>query len=337
MNVTIYDVAERAGVGIGTVSRVLNDSPHVREPTRQRVLQTITELNYQPNPMARGLSLKRTNTIGIVIPFFTRPFFVEVLRGIDNELLQHGYNLILYDVEQKELKDYYLRELPMRRRVDGLLLISLCLEEVDVRAITRVRLPIVLVDSRHPAFSSVSVDNVGGARTAVAHLIENGHQRIGFISGRLDDPFGFPTSSERFAGYRQVLKEHDLPFHEAYHQIGEFNAQSGYECMKRLLALAQPPTAIFATSDTQALGALRAIQETGGQVPQDFALVGYDDIEVSQYVGLSTIRQPMFRMGQEGARLLLQQLENSQDEPEPTCIRLPVQMVIRETSTQSLN
>lgn len=337
MSVTIYDVAKRAGVGIGTVSRVLNNSPHVRDSTRQRVLQAIAELDYQPNPMARGLTLKKTATIGIVVPFFLRPFFVEVLRGVDSELVQRGYNLILYNVEQKQSKDYYLRELPMRRRVDGLLLISLWLEDADVQAIKRTQIPTVLVDSQYPAFSSVAVDNVTGAQMAVTHLIRQGHRRIGFISGLLDDPFGFPTSRERFAGYRQTLAEHGLPFREDYHQIGEFTAQSGYECMERLLAVEPPPTAVFATSDTQAVGALRAIRESGRRVPDDVALVGYDDIEVSEYVGLSTVRQPMFQMGQEGVRLLLAQLNDGASAHEPAHLNLPVEMIVRETSERAVS
>ena len=338
MTVTIYDVARRAGVGIGTVSRVLNDSSHVRAVTRQRVLQAITDLEYHPNPAARSLSLQKTATIGIVVPFFTRPFFVEVLRGVDSELIQHDYNLILYSVEHKALKDYYLRELPMRRRVDGLLLISLWLEDADVRALKRTKLPVALVDSQHPAFSSVTVDNVAGARLAVTHLIEQGHQCIGFISGLLDDPFGFPTSRERFIGYRQTLAAHGLPFRADYHQIGEFTAQSGRACMERLLALEPPPTAVFLTSDTQALGALQAIRESGRRVPDDVAVVGYDDIEVAQYVGLSTVRQPMFQMGQEGARLLLAALDNRDSEENKDTLSplsLPVELVVRETSQTS--
>lgn len=337
MSVTIYDVAERAGVGIGTVSRVLNNSPHVRESTRQRVLQAIAELDYQPNPMARGLTLKKTATIGIVVPFFLRPFFVEVLRGVDSELVQHGYNLILYSVEQKVTKDHYLRKLPMRRRVDGLLLISLWLEDADVRALKRAGLPVVLVDSQHPDFPSLTVDNVAGAEMAVTHLIEQGHRRIGFISGLLDDPFGFPTSRERFVGYHQTLEERQIPFREDYHQIGEFTAQSGYECMERLLAVDPPPTAVFVTSDTQALGALRAIRESGRQVPDDVALVGYDDIEMAKYVGLSTVRQPMFQMGQEGVRLLLAQLNGGASEHEAIHLNLPVQMIVRETSERAVS
>jgi DNA-binding LacI/PurR family transcriptional regulator len=341
MSVTIYDVAERAGVGIGTVSRILNDSLQVREVTRQRVVRAMADLEYQPNPAARSLSLKKTATIGIVVPFFTRPFFVEVLRGADSELIRHDYNLILYSVEQKALKDYYLRELPMRRRVDGLLLISLWLEDADVRALKRARLPVTLVDSQHPAFSSVTVDNVAGARLAVTHLIEQGRQRIGFISGLLDDPFGFPTSRERFIGYRQTLEAHGLPFHPEYHQIGEFTPQSGYACMERLLALDPPPTAVFVTSDTQALGALQAIRESGRRVPADVAVVGYDDIELAQYVGLSTVRQPMFQMGQEGARLLLATLNNGESngasKDEPSQLSLSVELVVRETSKTSGN
>ncbi len=330
MSVTIYDVAQRAGVGIGTVSRVLNNSPHVREVTRQRVLQAIAALEYHPNPAARSLSLRKTATVGIIVPFFTRPFFVEVLRGVDSELVQNDYNLILYSVENKSLKDYYLRELPMRRRVDGLLLISLWLEESDVRALARARIPTVLIDSHHPGFRSVTVDNVAGARLAVTHLIEQGHRRIGFISGRLDDPFGFPTSRERFIGYCQTLEDHGIPFRADYHQIGEFTAQSGRACMERLLALDAPPTAVFLTSDTQALGALQAIRESGRRVPDDVAVVGYDDIEVAQYVGLSTVRQPMFQMGQEGVRLLLPTLNG--EDAQQTHVNLPVELIVRGTS-----
>ncbi|GAB4481039.1 MAG: LacI family DNA-binding transcriptional regulator [Anaerolineae bacterium] len=328
---TIRDVARRAGVGIGTVSRVLNDSPSVSEETRQKVLAAIEELNYRPNVLARQLSSGGGMlSIGIIVPFFTRPAFVGRLEGIEHELAQTDYDLILYNVETPEQKHNLFRRVPSERRVDGLIIISLYPTDEDVAHFKRCNMPVVLVDAYHPDLPSITIDDEDGGRQAVQHLVSLGHQRIAFISDDVETPFGFRASAQRLRGYHQVLREAGISPRPAYQKHGQYGRQNAFYLMQELLDLPEPPTAIFSTSDTQALGAMEAIEKLGLRIPDDISVVGYDDIEVATYIGLTTIRQPFYQSGVEGVHLLMQVLEGM--EGSAGSIRLPVSLVVRSTT-----
>lgn len=330
MAVTIYDVAKRAGVGIGTVSRVLNNSPQVREATRQRVLQAIEELNYRPSPIAQRLSRRQTLTIGVVAPFMTRPSVVERLRGIEAVLADTEYDLIVYNVETPARRDRYFRELPNSHRLDGLIVVSLPPREEDIAHWTQAEVPIVLVDTGHPALSSVIIDNVAGGALATEHLIELGHRRIAFASDPLDNPFGFTPNRDRYQGYRQALAKHGLPFRPDYHQMAEHGRAQARAMTHRLLSLDEPPTAIFAASDTQAFGVIEAARDLGLRVPQDLSVIGFDDVEVAEFLNLTTIHQPLFASGQKGAKLMLRAIEDPQAKIVQE--RLPLQLIVRNTT-----
>ncbi len=330
MSPTIYDVAEHAGVGIGTVSRVLNNSPNVRPQTRERVLAAIEELQYRPSPIARRLSLRKTLTIGVIAPFFTRPSVVERLRGVEAAVAESEYDLIVYNVETPDKRDVYFREVPQRRRIDGLIIISLAPTDEDVRYFVDAGMPTVLVDAHHPQLNRIVVDDVEGGRLATQHLIELGHHKIGYISDPLDDPFNFTSSRDRYLGYRQALEQAGISPRSDYHLQGEHGHFQAKVMAGQLLDLDDPPTAIFAASDTQAFGVLEALRERGLRAPDDVAVIGYDDIELADYMGLTTIRQPLYESGLRGFELLLETLE--QPEKTPVAVQLPVMLVERHTS-----
>lgn len=328
--VTIRDVAKRAGVGVGTVSRVLNDSPSVSDATRQKVLLAIQELDYSPNPIARRLSLRKTLSIAALVPFFTRPSFVERLRGVEYAMADSEYDLILFNVETTARRDAYFRSVPRRERVDGLLIITMSPRDADVERFLRAGVPTVLIDAHHPLLSRVVIDDVAGGQMATQHLIELGHRQIGYVGDRFENPFNFVSSRDRFEGYRQALAEADIPFRPEYHRQGEHGRQEAREMARDLLALPDPPTAIFTASDTQAIGVLEAARDAGLEVPQNLSVIGYDDIEIAEYLHLTTIRQPLFALGVEGVELVLESIANPPSTPRR--VLLPIELVIRHTT-----
>ena len=333
MSATIRDVAQQAGVGLGTVSRVINGSQSVSEATRQRVLDVIKHLNYVPNPTARRLSLGRTLTIGVIVPFFTRPAEVERLRGIEHTLLDSGYDLILYNVETPEQRDLYFRDIPRRERVDGVLIVSLTPRDGDVKPFKKANVPIVLVDAHHASLArlnQVITDDIAGGRAATQHLIELGHRRIAYLSDCLDEPFNFTSSRDRLAGYQQALQAAGIPFRPDYHVQGEHGRVEARRLAAQLLARPDRPTAIFAASDTQAMGVLEAARDTGLRVPDDLSVSGYDDIEIAEYLGLTTMSQKLYQSGQRGVELLLTTLRDP--EAAPVAEVLPAELTVRGTT-----
>ncbi|MEJ2554836.1 MAG: LacI family DNA-binding transcriptional regulator [Anaerolineae bacterium] len=327
---TIRDVAQRARVGVGTVSRVLNDNPSVSDATRQKVLSAIEDLDYMPNPIARRLSLGKTLTIAVVVPFFTRPSFVERLRGVEYALADSEYDLILFNVETTAKRDVYFRDIPRRERVDGLLIVTLAPSDADVDRFLRANVLTVLIDAHHLRLSRVVIDDVAGGRMATQHLIELGHHKIGFVGDQFDNPFHFVSSCDRYEGYRQALEEAGIPFRPEYHRQGEHGRKQARGMAHELLALPDPPTAIFAASDTQAIGVLEAAQDAGLQVPGELSVVGYDDIEIAEYLNLTTIRQPHFALGVEGVKLLLESIATPPQTPHQ--VLLPIELVVRHTT-----
>lgn len=333
MTATIRDVARRAGVGLGTVSRVINDSPQVSEATRKRVMTAISALNFVPNPTARRLSLGKTLTIAAIVPWFTRPAEVERLRGVENTLAESDYDLVLYNVETPEKRDTYFWDVPRSERADGVLIVSLSPRDDDVERLVHSAVPIVLVDANHPSLKSLNrviTDDVAGGRMATQHLIDLGHTRIGVISDPIETPFNFTSSRDRLLGYRQALDVAGIPFRSEHHGQGEHGRYEARRLAREMLQLPDRPTAIFAASDTQALGVLEAAQDRGLHVPEDLSVIGYDDIEISEYIGLTTMRQMLYESGKRGVELLLEALE------EPTtkaiCEVLPTELITRRTT-----
>ncbi len=309
---TIRDVARRAGVSAATVSRVLNDSPLVLEPTRARVQAAVDELDYRLNATARNLSIGRAMAIGVVVPFLTAPSVIERLRGVVERLgrgERREYDLLLFDVEAPEQRDGALRDLARRDRVAGLLIISLAINDAEVEALERDALPVVLVDAVHPRVSRVVIDNVHGGELAAEHLLARGHRRIGFVGDHPTNPYGFTSSEDRRDGYRGALARAGVAVAGELERFGAHGRDEAEALAVELLGLPDPPSAIFAASDLQAIGVLKAAERLGLRVPQDLAVVGFDDVDLAEIVGLTTIRQPLWEGGALAADLLLRAIE----------------------------
>jgi DNA-binding LacI/PurR family transcriptional regulator len=330
VSATIHDVAKKAGVGIGTVSSVINSSRPVNETTRQKVLAAIEELGFVPNPSGRRLSLGKTHTVGVVIPFFTIASQVERLRGVMSIISGSDYDINLFSVETTAQRKTIMQTVPHRGRIDGLIIFSLNLTEDDLRRISLANIPVVLVEAYHPNLHSIYLNDIAAARSAAEYLIQLGHCKIGYISDYLDDPFGSLFSRNRYQGYCQALETAGLTFRPEYQCQGWPGRREGYQMALTLLKLPDPPTAIFAYSDELALGVLEAARTLNINVPGELSVVGYDDIRLAEFAQLTTVRQHLFDSGVQGVELLLDIIDNPAIPL--THRQLPTELVIRQTT-----
>ena len=309
MAVTIYDVAKAAGVGIGTVSRVLNDNANVSAQTRRKVLEAIEALGYKPNFMARNLSRSRLRTVGVVLSFLTNPFQMAVLQGIEQTLAQAEVDLIIFNLDSQDRRNPLLERLAEGHRSDGLLVISFSLPPQFVERFRRYNIPVVVSDNHDAHLPSVFVDNVYGGYLATEHLIGLGHRRIAYIQDHFKAPNG-PDGNwpgfDRRRGYTRALLEAGIEVDLALIHEGDGHSRKrGWEAAAALLSNTDPPTAIFAASDMLALGVIEYARSRQIHIPNDLAVVGFDDIELASFAGLTTVRQPMHQMGSEAARMVL--------------------------------
>lgn len=334
MGITIYDLAREAGVGIGTVSRCLNNHPSVSPQTRAKVLAVSKRLNYQPHAYAQRLASRKTNTISTIIPFFTNYFFVEVLQGVQDKAGELGIDLILYGVNNPAQAEYYLRRSLHRGHVDGVMFFSMKFPESYVAKFQQINLPIVLVDAYHPAFDSIRVKNREGAMQATRHLLSLGHRKIAMINANLNTQ----PAQDRLEGFRAAIEEAHGAFTMDHVIVAEggkqdgFNREAGYTSMKELIRMntgGAGISAVFIASDVQAIGALEAARELGVRVPGDLAIVSFDDIELAQHAQLTTMRQPMYEMG----ILALEKLHARMKNPSapPTLTTFLPELMIRQT------
>jgi DNA-binding LacI/PurR family transcriptional regulator len=326
---TIRDVARHAGVSVATVSRVLNDVPVVSDDMRERVREAIARLGYRPSSAARSLSLGRSQAIGVVAPFFTSPSVVERVRGVAQRTGERGYGLMLFDVETADQRGAAFAEFARRDRVDGLLVISLALSDEDVEAFARDRLPVVMVDCGHPRVPHVVIDDALGGELAAEHLLARGHRRIGFVGDEPDGAFGFTSSEDRRRGFQRALRRAGVRPGPKLECRGPHGRAAARALAETLLSRPDRPTAIFAASDTQAVGVLEAARGLGLRVPEDLAVIGFDDIEIAEPLGLSTVRQPLRQSGARGADLLLRAIAGA--DPEDAALA-PLEVVARRTT-----
>jgi DNA-binding LacI/PurR family transcriptional regulator len=301
---------------VGTVSRVLNDAPDVAPGTRERVRAVMDELGYRPSATARNLSLGRTQTVGVIAPFFMQPSVVERLRGIDEVLGASTYQLAIFNIETPDQRRDVLRRFARRDRVDGVLMISLPPTDAELRALRRDGLPVVLVDGPHADLPSVVVDDVAGGAMAARHLLEAGHRHIGFVGDTANSPLGFTSSERRLRGMREELERAQVGLPAVFVRQGRHGREAAAAMTAELLALRRPPTAIFAASDVQAFGVIDAAARAGLSVPHGLSVIGFDDIEMSAAMHLTTVRQPLRETGRLGAAMLLGALEGASGMPE---------------------
>ncbi len=330
MGVTIRDVAHLAGVGRGTVSRVINERPNVDPATRARVLAAIKALDYVPSQTARRLSLGRTQTIAVILPFLTRPSVVERLRGIEFAAALAGYDMIVFNVETVERRQVVFRDLPRAERVDGLIIVSLSPHPDEWERISRSGLPAVLVDAHHRGLPRVVADDVLGGRLATDHLLGLGHRRIAFIGDLPRVPMAFTSSRLRQSGYRRALQDAGLVFDSGLVASGLHSRLRGLELARDMLTRHRPPTAFVCASDTQAAGTLEAAASLGLSVPGDLSVVGYDDLELADHLHLTTVRQPLFESGVRAVQKLLVGIAGQPMTPLREV--QPISLVVREST-----
>jgi DNA-binding LacI/PurR family transcriptional regulator len=305
MSVSIEDVAARAGVSTATVSRALRGLPHVSDLTRERVRDAARALDYVVSPSASSLASGRTNTVGVLVPYISRWFFGQVISGVETALRDAGYDLLLYTVGAEKSRRRFFDELPVRRRVDALLILTLPLNGAEVDALRGLNLVTGMVGARVPGFCSVRINDVDGATKAVNHLINLGHTRIAMIAGDGKEPTPFTAPDDRRTGYHAALRAAGIAIDPALDVDGSFTLAGGERAMASLLSAERPPTAVFAQSDEMALGALRAIRRAGLRCPDDVSLVGFDDHEMAEMLELTTVAQPVREQGAMAARQVL--------------------------------
>jgi DNA-binding LacI/PurR family transcriptional regulator len=269
-------------------------------------------------------------TIGVVAPFVPHPSMVERLKGIVSGLAASRYDLVLFDVEAPEHREQHLHHLTRTRFVDGLLLVSLVPSGDEVDRVHEAGVRTVLLDARHESLPRVVIDDAQGGRLATEHLLGLGHRRIAFVGDWAENPYGFTSSRDRQAGYAEALRAAGIEPEEDLLKQGAHGRHQARELARELFRLPAPPTAIFAASDTQALGVVEAAREAGLEVPGDVSVIGFDDIERAELVSLTTVRQPLRESGRLAAELVLRALENGSPEPEETV--LPLELVLRTTT-----
>jgi LacI family transcriptional regulator, repressor for deo operon, udp, cdd, tsx, nupC, and nupG len=331
MTASIGDVAARAGVSVATVSRALRGLPNVAPSTRNRVLAAARELDYVAHPHASRLAAGRTRTVGVVVPLFTQWYFTQVVAGAEGVLAAAGHDLLLYNVGGPDGRDRFLQSLPFRKRVDGLIVIDLPLDPEEQARIAATGSPVVLIGVPSQTLPTVTIDNVGAAEAAVRHLTNLGHERIGLIANLPDDPMHFTAPLERRAGYQQALLEQALDVDPALDVPGGFSVKGGAEAMAQLLSTGTAPTAVFAESDEMAVGAMKTVRDSGLRIPEDLSVIGFDDHEIAEYVGLTTVHQPVMAQGETAASLLLE-LMTGDGPPAPRHLVLPTKIRVRTTT-----
>jgi LacI family transcriptional regulator len=333
-NPTIYDVARAAGVGLGTVSRVLNNSAQVSPETQEKVLSAIRTLGFRRSKVARQLSTGiQHRNVGAIMPFITHPSFVERLRGIQLALndQDNDFNLVLYNVTEPDRYHEQLLVIVEQAAVDGLLIATLDVSDEQRGFLVEADIPFVtLSDACAGESNCISPDNVRGGYMATQHLLELGHRRIAYVGDEFPDVYGFPTSELRYKGYVSALEEYGVPCRSEYVRQGTHGEGTAHRLTEQLLTLPEPPSAIFAMSDIQAVGCILAIREAGLRVPEDISVIGFDDVQLSRYIGLTTVRQHLEQSGYLGMQLLLNMLKT----PDNVVSRQlpPLELVVRETT-----
>jgi len=328
--VTIHDVARRAGVGVGTVSRMVNGGHQVGPRTAARVQAAIDELGYLPSRKGRAFARGRTASIAVLVPFVTHPSAVERVSGLIDGFRSTGLPVSLADVESPEHQHEHLAALAGDLRPEGLVVVSLRLTAQEIADLHHGGVRPVLIDAEAEGLTSFVVDDLAGGRIAVEHLLDLGHRRVAFVGDLEHDRFGFVSSELRHRGYVEALTGAGIDRRDDYERTGRHGQDTACQQARELLSLRQPPTAVFAASDTQALGVLQAVREVGLRVPRDLSVIGFDDIAVAELTGLTTVHQPLVESGRRAATAVIEQMADP-DRPADRVV-LPTRLVERDTT-----
>ena len=328
--VTIYDVAEMAGVTTATVSRVINGRPGISAATRARVVEIMKKTRYFPSPAASGLRRKSTREIGILSPFFIGDFFLKIFESLHRQL--KDYDLILYNAQTPAHRREVIDRIVAEEKLCALLVASTPILLEEEMLVAGLGIPVVMVEARHPTYSSVDYDHQIGAFKAVSHLVDLGHRDIAIIGGKPETRLYSPIGKERLKGYRMALSMAGITPREEYVMSGEWSSADAHESARRLLRAKKPPSAIFATSDMQAAGVMMAARDLGVRVPEDLSVVGYDNIPFAEFLSLTTMWQHHDQLARNAATLLLEEMRTGTRTGER--VVLQPELVVRSSTRQ---
>jgi len=308
---TIFDVSELSGYSISTISRVINNPEKVNDETRRKINDAIDQLGFVPKAEARARALRFNGRIGVITPFFTAPSFVQRLRGIAGCLSKENFDLVIYTVDSNNRLQSYLSSLPLTGNLDGLVIMSLPVNDIDVKRLIDLKLPTVLIEYPHPLLNSVEIDDVEGGRLATEYLINKGHRRIAFLGDSDLPEYSIHPVSFRLKGFRQALRAANIEVPESFIRLAPYSQEQARQVAKELIDLPDPPTAIFAATDFQALGVIKAARQLGIKVPDELAIIGFDDLDMSEFEDLTTIRQHLDESGRLAIEILLSHIADS--------------------------
>ena len=326
---TIYDVAALSGVSISTVSRVLNSPERVSDDARHKVITAIDQLGFVPKAEARARALQNSPRIGVLTPFFTAPSFVQRLRGISSALVETNHELIIYTIDSLPRLQGHLTNLPIKGNLEGLIVMSLPIDNSSALRLVQYGPYTVSIEYRQNHFDSIEIDNYLGGKMAASYLISKGHRRCAFIGDITPPDYSIHPATQRLKGFRQSIHKAGFAIPEDYICSSPIGYEKTRQVVFELLKLPLPPTAIFAAADIQAIVALKVARQLGLHVPGDLAIIGFDDLDMADYVGLTTIRQPLDESGRIAVKLLLAKFSDP-DRPSQH-IQLPLIIVERET------
>jgi LacI family transcriptional regulator len=331
MTVTLKDIAERAGVTSATVSMVINNKPNISEATRKKVLKIAKELNYYPNVIARGLATKKSNSIGVIVPNLASSFVVRVLQGIKSTNRDIEYTVQLFDtVGQKESEAQLFQRLARERRIDGVILISSTVTDEELNIFREESVPSIVVARRCDNLDSVYVNNEHGAMDATDYLISKGHKVIACVTSRKQ---GLPMY-ERLQGYKNALSRHDIPFRsELVFEVEDDQMEDGLKVFERIRDVQPKVSAVFVPAgDMVAIGIIKEAKKNGVKIPQNWAIVGYDDIPAAEVIepSLTTVRQPKLEMGDYAINMIVDKIEGRESGVKHK--ELPTKFIIRESA-----
>lgn len=327
---TIYDVAEHAGVSITTVSRMLNAPEQVNSATRKRVLASIDLLGFVPKAEARARAMQKNGRIGVITPFFTAPSFIQRLRGIAGALSPKSYELVIYTVDSTDHLQRYLSTLPLTGNLDGLIILSLQISDTDVERLLTHALSTVLVEYPNPRLNCVEIDDMQGGTMAANYLLKKGHQRIAFLGDSDLPEYSLHPVSLRLRGFRQALKEAGIELPDTFVRLAPYSQEQTRQAARELLSLPNPPTAVFAATDFQGLGVLKAAHQINVKVPEQLAVIGFDDLDMAEYADLTTINQHLDESGRLAVEILIAQIESPSQSPRH--VKLPLTIIERMTA-----
>ena len=332
---SIYDVAALAGVSIATVSRTLNQPHRVSEATRARVMEAVQKLDYTPDFEAAARARHHNDRIAVLAPLNTYPGFTQRLRGISLVFEELQTELIIFQIDAQKLRNEqhskYIESLATSGRYDGVIVMSLPIDGQELTRIAETHFPMILIETSDSRFPTFKVDNKEGARLAVAHLLENNYKNIGFIGFNALASYSTNGSKAREQGYIDTLLAAGRSVNPNHILISDYSIEDTYLKVKLMLSIPDRPDALFCASDINALGVLKAANELGLDIPKDLAVVGFDDIDIADYLGLTTVRQPLEGSGKEAA-MLMDKLIKDPTTIKPSQVLLPLELIVRTSS-----